>query len=134
MKKIIKLAMSQRIKRKKIVNDVIRNLLWKMLGKCVGKKARNSFYCKINCQCTFPLLCMHIIYRYDKKDTSKISLVDLQFICALGPPGGGRNPITPRFVRHFNIVSVAKFNDDTMTRIFSSIVSFYFKVCPYYVV
>ena len=71
-----------------------------------------------------------LFIRYDKKDTSKISLVDLQFICALGPPGGGRNPVTPRFVRHFNIVSVAKFNDDTMTRIFSSIVSFYFKVWP----
>ncbi|XP_046853911.1 dynein axonemal heavy chain 7-like isoform X3 [Xenia sp. Carnegie-2017] len=64
---------------------------------------------------------------YDKKDTSKISLIDLQFICALGPPGGGRNPITPRFVRHFNIISVAQFNDDTMTKIFSSVVSFYFK-------
>ena len=74
--------------------------------------------------------CYVLFIRYDKKDTSKISLVDLQFICALGPPGGGRNPVTPRFVRHFNIISVAKFNDDTMTRIFSSIVSFYFKVWP----
>lgn len=46
----------------------------------------------------------------------------------MGPPGGGRNPVTPRFIRHFNIISVAKFNDDTMTRIFSNIVSFYFKV------
>lgn len=65
---------------------------------------------------------------YDRKDTSKISLIDLQFICAMGPPGGGRNPVSNRFMRHFNVVSVATFNDETMQRIFSSIVTFYFRV------
>lgn len=65
---------------------------------------------------------------YDRKDTSKVTLIDLQFVCAMGPPGGGRNPITPRFLRHFNVISVATFGDDTMQRIFSSIVSFYFRV------
>jgi len=65
---------------------------------------------------------------YDRKDTSKLTLIDLQFVCAMGPPGGGRNPVTPRFLRHFNVISVATFGDDTMTRIFSSIVNFYFRV------
>lgn len=65
---------------------------------------------------------------YDRKDTSKLTLIDLQFICAMGPPGGGRNPITPRFLRHFNVVSVATFGDDTMQRIFSTIVNYYFRV------
>ena len=65
---------------------------------------------------------------YDRKDTSKLTLIELQFICAMGPPGGGRNPITPRFLRHFNVVSVATFGDDTMQRIFSTIVNFYFRV------
>ncbi|XP_015752501.1 PREDICTED: dynein heavy chain 12, axonemal-like [Acropora digitifera] len=64
---------------------------------------------------------------YDRKDTSKLTLIDLQFICAMGPPGGGRNPITPRFLRHFNVVSVATFGDDTMQRIFSTIVNYYFR-------
>lgn len=66
-------------------------------------------------------------FRYDLKDTSKITLVDLQLIAAMGPPGGGRNAVTPRFLRHFNICSINAFSDDTMSRIFSNVVTFYFR-------
>uniref|UniRef100_A0A8C9VXT2 Dynein axonemal heavy chain 12 n=1 Tax=Scleropages formosus TaxID=113540 RepID=A0A8C9VXT2_SCLFO len=65
---------------------------------------------------------------YDVKDTSKISLNDLQLLSAMGPPGGGRNAVTPRFLRHFNICGINAFSDDTMVHIFSNIVAFYLKV------
>jgi len=67
------------------------------------------------------------VYRYDKKDTTQMRLVDIQFLAAMGPPGGGRNPITERFLRHFNVIGVTTFNDETMSRIFSNLVNFYLK-------
>lgn len=64
-----------------------------------------------------------MMFRYDLKETTKVSLVDIILMAAMGPPGGGRNPVTMRFLRHFNIVSTLEFNDETMTKIFSTIMS-----------
>ena len=48
-------------------------------------------------------------------------VIDLDFIAAMGPAGGGRNPVTPRLLRHFNIVSINNFSQAVLLRIFGSL-------------
>ncbi|XP_053350493.1 dynein axonemal heavy chain 3 [Clarias gariepinus] len=63
---------------------------------------------------------------YDKKDTSRLDIVDVLFISAMAPPGGGRNDITGRFTRHLNIISIDSFDDETLSKIFTSITDWHF--------
>ncbi|KAA3677673.1 dynein heavy chain, axonemal, partial [Paragonimus westermani] len=63
---------------------------------------------------------------YDRKDNTKQILADVRFMAAMGPPGGGRNDITSRLTRHLNILGVNEFDDNTMSRIFTTIVDAHF--------
>ncbi|XP_044246158.1 dynein axonemal heavy chain 3 [Ursus arctos] len=65
-------------------------------------------------------------YWFDKKDTNRLDIVDVLLVAAMGPPGGGRNDITGRFTRHLNILSINAFEDDILTKIFSSIADWHF--------
>ncbi|NWT16478.1 DYH1 protein, partial [Vireo altiloquus] len=59
---------------------------------------------------------------YDRKKIGTFKrLVDINFVCAMGPPGGGRNPVTPRLTRHFNYLSFTEMDDASKKKIFSTI-------------
>ncbi|XP_078270493.1 dynein axonemal heavy chain 1 [Rhinoraja longicauda] len=61
---------------------------------------------------------------YDRKLIGRFKqLMDINFICAMGPPGGGRNQITARFSRHFNYLSFIEMNDNSKVKIFSTILN-----------
>ena len=60
---------------------------------------------------------------YDRKAIGSFrKLVDISFVCAMGPPGGGRNPITPRLQRHFNILSFTELEDSSKERLVHRII------------
>ena len=61
---------------------------------------------------------------YDIKDLIPLKLIDVQLICAMGPPSGGKD-VTPRFKRHFFTLSISEFEDDVMVAIFSKIMSWH---------
>lgn len=56
-------------------------------------------------------------------------IVDIIFACAMGPPGGGRNPITQRFTRHFNFLSFTEMDDTSKKKIFSTILGSWMGEC-----
>lgn len=58
---------------------------------------------------------------YDRKENTFRRLVDIQFCAAMGPPGGGRTRITQRYVRHFNVINFVNFSNESLGKVFSTI-------------
>jgi dynein heavy chain len=46
---------------------------------------------------------------------------DCVFVASCAPPGGGRNQVTPRLFRHFNMIWVPDLSVKSMDIIFTSI-------------
>jgi dynein heavy chain len=67
---------------------------------------------------------------YDLKEKSWKQIIDSSLVCAMGPAGGGRNSITPRLLRHFNLFCFSEFDDTTLRRIFVTIVQWHFVPFP----
>lgn len=65
--------------------------------------------------------------RYDREDNTFRFLVDVQFVTAMGPPGGGRNPVTPRYMRHFNVLAILDFDNSSLNIVFTIIVDWWMR-------
>ena len=44
----------------------------------------------------------------------------------MGTPGGGKNEVTARFIRHLSILAIHAFEDATLKKIFTAIVDWHF--------
>jgi dynein heavy chain len=62
---------------------------------------------------------------YDLKEKSWKEVLDTTVVATMGPPGGGRNAITPRLARFFHLLCFSDFNDASLLRIFSTIVDWH---------
>lgn len=62
---------------------------------------------------------------YDRKKLFWKDIEDVTMICACAPPGGGRQEMTPRFVRQFVMLNMPPPSDQVMQSIFMSIVGKY---------
>jgi hypothetical protein len=58
---------------------------------------------------------------YDRDKMFWKDIQDVVISAACAPPGGGRNPLTPRFVRHFAILLIPSPTDMTLKVIFKVI-------------
>ena len=58
---------------------------------------------------------------YDRKLLQFREIIDTVYVAAMGPPGGGRNPVSARLLRHFNFLSFTSIENDSLERIFSTI-------------
>jgi dynein heavy chain len=65
---------------------------------------------------------------YDRgKDLNLKQIKDLQYIGAMGPPGGGRNPVDPRFVALFNVFNLTPPTAQVLNTIYNSIIASRYK-------
>jgi len=60
---------------------------------------------------------------YDRKELNIRKIIDITMICSMGPPGGGRQEITARFLRHFNIIGYTELSDGSKSLIFQTILA-----------
>jgi dynein heavy chain len=64
---------------------------------------------------------------YDREKLSWKVVQDVSIVAACAPPGGGRNVVTPRLIRYFNLLSLPNQSELSLNKIFKSILEGFLK-------
>ncbi|CBZ53630.1 hypothetical protein NCLIV_034170 [Neospora caninum Liverpool] len=64
---------------------------------------------------------------YNRKTWQFRQIENIQFLAAMGIPGGSRQHLTPRYLRHFNLLYLPPFSRTSLVMIFDSILSWKFR-------
>ena len=68
---------------------------------------------------------------FDRETLEWKKVEDCTIVAAGARPGGGRNALTPRFTRHFNLFCIPEASRGTLQRIFGSIVNGFLKAMSF---
>ncbi|XP_068444624.1 dynein axonemal heavy chain 6 isoform X2 [Clinocottus analis] len=60
---------------------------------------------------------------YDRNKFTWNQIQEMTIAAACAPPGGGRNPVTPRFIRHFSMLCLPTPSEHSLKQIFKAILS-----------
>ncbi|XP_067839723.1 dynein axonemal heavy chain 6 [Heptranchias perlo] len=60
---------------------------------------------------------------YDRDKLFWKEIQDVTIAAACAPPGGGRNPVTPRFIRHFSMLCLPTPSEHSLKQIFQAILN-----------
>ncbi|XP_063775637.1 dynein axonemal heavy chain 6 [Pseudophryne corroboree] len=60
---------------------------------------------------------------YDREKLYWKEIQDVTIAAACAPPGGGRNPVTPRFIRHFSMLCLPTPSEQSLKQIFQAILN-----------
>ncbi|XP_054978204.1 dynein axonemal heavy chain 6 [Sorex araneus] len=60
---------------------------------------------------------------YDRSKLFWKDIQDVTIVAACAPPGGGRNPVTPRFLRHFSMLCLPMPSEHSLKQIFQAILN-----------
>ncbi|KAJ3083598.1 Dynein heavy chain 6, axonemal, partial [Rhizoclosmatium hyalinum] len=64
---------------------------------------------------------------YDRELMTWKDVQDIEIVTCCAPPGGGRNNVTPRLLRHFNMLNIPAPSEQSLATIFKSIVDGFLK-------
>ncbi|KAJ3207853.1 Dynein heavy chain 6, axonemal [Entophlyctis luteolus] len=64
---------------------------------------------------------------YDREFMTWKEVQDIEIVTCCAPPGGGRNVVTPRLLRHFNMLNIPAPSEHSLSTIFKSIVDGFLK-------
>jgi dynein heavy chain len=65
-------------------------------------------------------------YDIDDPERNFRKLSNVRFVAAMGPPGDGRNSVSSRYIRHFNVLYIAPYEDESLKYIFNTVLDWLF--------
>lgn len=65
-------------------------------------------------------------YNRESKEKEFKKIEDIILVSAMGPPGGGRSPVTGRLQRHYNYLTYTDLGADSIAMIFNKILGRFF--------